>query len=358
MILRIAASVIARSPGRQAVQVELLGNDIFLGDMRFLFLAVAGKLQDFEAVEEWRGDRFQHVGRGDEHHFRQVEIDVEIMVAKCRVLLGIEHFQERRRGVAAEVGPELVDLVEHEDGVIGAGLANSLDHPARQGRDIGAAMAADLGLVVHAPQADPHELAAQGLGDALAQRSLAGARRARQAEDRAFHVFFQLAHGQVFEDPLLDLLEIVMVGVEDLAGPPQVEPVAAGLAPGENRQPVEIGPDDRVLGRARVHSGQPLELAFRLGLHLARGVGVLDPFPQLADLGVFVLAFAQLVLDRLHLLAEEMVALGLGELAADLLLDLGRKLEDRELPRQVLPQSLEPCPDVDLAQQDSVSPRS
>ena len=141
-----------------------------------------------------------------------------------------------------------------------------------------------------------------------------------------------------------------MVGVEDLSRPSQVEPVAAGLAPGENGQPVEIGANDRVFGRARVHAGQPLELAFRLGLHLARRVGVLDPFPQLADLGVFVLAFAQLVLDRLQLLAEEMVALGLGQLAADLLLDLGRKLEDRELPRQVLAQALEPCPDVDLAQ--------
>ena len=40
-----------------------------------------------------------------------------------------------------------------------------------------------------------------------------------------------------------------------------------------------------------------------------------------------------------------------GQLAADLLLDLGRKLQDRELPRQVLPQPLEPGPHVDLAQQ-------
>ena len=172
-----------------------------------------------------------------------------------------------------------------------------------------------------------------------------------EAEDRAFHVLLELAHGQVFEDPLLDLLEVVVVGVEDLAGPPQVEPVAAGLAPGEDRQPVEIGPDDRVLGRAGVHPGEPLELALRLGLHLRGRVGLLDPLPELADLGVLALALAQLVLDRLELLAEEMVALGLGELAADLLLDLGRELEDRELPRQVLPQPLQPGPDVDLAQQ-------
>ena len=172
-----------------------------------------------------------------------------------------------------------------------------------------------------------------------------------EAEDRALHVLLELAHGQVFEDALLDLLEVVVVGVEDLARPAQVEPVAAGLAPGQDRQPVEIGADDRVLGRAGVHAGQPLELALRLAQHLLRRAGLLDPLPELADLGVFALAFAQLLLDRLELLAEEVVALGLGQLAADLLLDLGRKLQDRELPREVLAQPLEPGPDVDLAQQ-------
>ena len=101
-----------------------------------------------------------------------------------------------------------------------------------------------------------------------------------------------------------------MVGVEHLARA-EVEPVAARLAPGENRQPVEIGADDRVLGRARVHAGQALDLAFGFVLDLARGLGLLDPLPQLVDLGVLALAFAQLVLDRLDLLAEEMVALGL-----------------------------------------------
>ena len=153
-------------------------------------------------------------------------------------------------------------------GLFVPGLADALDDPAGQRGDIGAAVAADLGLVVHAAQADPDELAAQRLGDALAQRGLARARRAGEAEDRALHVLLELADGQVFEDPLLDLLEVVVVGVEDLAGPAEVEPVAAGLAPGQDRQPVEVGPDDRVLGRAGVHAGEPLELALGLGQHL------------------------------------------------------------------------------------------
>ena len=239
------------------------------------------------------------------------------------------------------------------------GLADALDDPAGQGGDISAAVAADLGLVVHAAQADADELAAQRLGDALAQRGLAGAGRPGEAEDRALHVLLQLADRQVLEDPLLDLLQVVVVGVEDLAGPAEVEPVAAGLAPGQDRQPVEVGPDDRVFRRAGVHRRRaararaPPRSEPRCG-----GLGLLDPLPQLADLGVLALALAQLLLDRLELLAEEMVALGLGQLAADLLLDLGRELQHRELPREVLAQPLQPGADVDLARAGSASPRS
>ena len=119
MILRIAASVIARSVGRQPVGFELLGDDVLLGDEGLLLLAVAGELEHLQPVEQGGGDRLEHVRRGDEHDLRQVEVDVQVMVAEGRVLLGVEDFQERGRGIAAEVGAELVDLVEHEDRVIG-----------------------------------------------------------------------------------------------------------------------------------------------------------------------------------------------------------------------------------------------
>ena len=46
-------------------------------------------------------------------------------------------------------------------------------------------MAADLGFVVHAAQARPHELAPDRARDALAERRLADAGRADEAQDRA-----------------------------------------------------------------------------------------------------------------------------------------------------------------------------
>src|SRR6185312_9159146 len=48
---------------------------------------------------------------------------------------------------------------------------------------------------------------------------------------------------------------------------------------------------------------------------------------------------------------EEVIALGLRDLRADLLLDPARQLQNRELARQKLAQHLEPQPDVDFTQQ-------
>ncbi len=148
---------------------------------------------------------------------RQVERHAEVVVAERGVLLRVEHFEQRRRRIALDAAPELVDLVEHQHGVARAGLAQRLDDVARQRADVGAPVAADLGLVVHATEADAHELAAQRPRDALAERGLADAGRADEAQDRAAPFRVQLAHREELEDAPLDLLEAVVVLVEDLA---------------------------------------------------------------------------------------------------------------------------------------------
>ncbi len=92
------------------------------------------------------------VGGGDEHDLRQIEGHVQVVVAELAVLLRVEHFQQGRGRVAAEILAELVDLVEHEDRVArfrpGAGLQDA----PRHGADVGAAVTADLGLVTHAAE--------------------------------------------------------------------------------------------------------------------------------------------------------------------------------------------------------------
>ena len=109
-------------------------------------------------------------------------------------------------------------------------------------------MAADLRLVMDSAEAHPDELPAHCPGDALAERGLADAGRADEGEDRAPDLVGQRPDGQVLEDPLLDLLEAVVVLVEDLGGLLDVELVVGRDVPGQADQPVDIRPDHTDLG--------------------------------------------------------------------------------------------------------------
>ena len=107
------------------------------------------------------------------------------MVAERRVLLGVEHLEHRARGIAAPVGAHLVDLVDQEDGILRLGVAQRADDRPWHGADVRPPVPSDLGLVADAADRDAHELAAERLRDRLAERRLADAGRADEAEDRA-----------------------------------------------------------------------------------------------------------------------------------------------------------------------------
>ena len=62
-----------------------------------------------------------------------------------------------------------------------AGLLHHLDDLAGERADVGAAVAADLGLVAHAAEREAHELAVHRARDRLGERGLADARRAGEA---------------------------------------------------------------------------------------------------------------------------------------------------------------------------------
>ena len=136
----------------EPVRLHLPAHQIAMRDLELLVGGVAGEADDLHAVAQRSGNGVEHVGRGDEHHPAQIERHREIIVAERVVLLGIEHFEQRRAGIALDAGAELVDLVEHHDAVARAGLADRLDDVARQRADIGAAMAADFRLVMHAAE--------------------------------------------------------------------------------------------------------------------------------------------------------------------------------------------------------------
>ena len=100
----------------QTMRLRLLRDQMAFGDFDLFILGVAGDADDLHAIHQ--GLRHaQRVGRGDEHYVRKIEIDFQIMIVESRVLLRIQHLQQRARWIAAPVGAQLVDLIQQEERV-------------------------------------------------------------------------------------------------------------------------------------------------------------------------------------------------------------------------------------------------
>ena len=165
------------------------------------------------------------------------------------VLFRIEDFQQRRRRIAPVVLSDLVDLVDHDQRVVHPDLRVALDEFSRHGADVGLAMTANFRLVGHAPHRHPHELSPESLSDGRAERSLADARWADEAENRSFQIALQLHHREKFDDAFLDLFQRVMPLIENLLRLFQVQPILGLLLPGDLQDRVEMTSQHRVVRR-------------------------------------------------------------------------------------------------------------
>ena len=125
----------------------------------------------------------------------------------------------------------------------------------------------------------------------------------------------------MFEDAVLYLLEAEMVAVEPLLRAVQVEVVGGAVLPGQFGHQLQVVQLHGVFGYGRIH---PFQLAQLLEEEL---FGLILPLLLFGFLAQFVDVLvgrvsAQLVLDRAHLLLQEVVAL----LLVDILLHLGLDL--------------------------------
>ena len=296
-----------------------------LGDLDLFVLGVAGHPDDLHPVHQ-RLRHVQTVGGRHEHHLRKVVVHLQIVVAEGRILRRVQNLQQSRGRVSAPVGAQLVDLVQQHKGVGGLRLLHRLDDLAGHGADVGPTVAADLRFVAHAAQRHADVFTSGRLGDGLGQRGLADARRSDQAQDRPLQATGARLYGQILDDPLLDLLQAEVILLEDVLGLLQVDRLLLGLAPRHGQQPVEIVAHHGRFGRHRAHVAQLLDLGLGLGARLLGQLGLPDALFELHDLVALIVGFSQLALDRLHLLVEIVLALGLLHLplhaAADLLFDL------------------------------------
>ena len=337
---------------------ELAPDQMVLGDRDLLVLGVAVEPDDLHAVEQRARDRLHDVGRRDEQHPRQVEVHLEVVVAERVVLRRVEHLEQGRRRVTPVVVAQLVHLVEHDDGIHGPGLAQGTHQAARLGPHVGAAVAADLGLVTHAAQGDPDELAPERVGHGLAQRRLADAGGTDQGQDgaraapvdrRQPALGLELAHGQVLEDAVLHVLEAVVVGVEDALGLRDVEAVVRLDAPGDLEHGVEPGADPPGLGALVAGALELVDLALDRSPDVLGQVTRLELGPVVVGVVVGLVAreLSQLLADGLELAAQEELALRLLHAFLDVGLDLLAQGQVGQRVAGPTQHQAQPCLDVE-----------
>ena len=127
----------------------------------------------------------------------------------------------------------------------------------------------------------------------------------------------------------------------------KVDHLVGPLVPRQRDEPVEIRARHGVLGRGRRHPRQPIQLAVGFLLDGLRHAGRLDLLAQLLDLFLLVVVFAELLLDRLELLAQEVLALVAADFRLHLRLDLRAELQDLELLDEDPVQAVHPRADVE-----------
>ena len=193
-------------------------------------------------------------------------------------------------------------------------------------------MSAKLSLVTHSAQGQTVEFTPEGTGDRAAKRRFSDSRRADKENDRALGIGPQLDDGERLEDAFLDVLEAVMVFVEYLSGLVQVELFLARTPPRQFENVLDVGANDVVIGRRLRQLLHPLEFAVGLFPDIVGQVGLFETFAKLFSLGLFAgLVVAEFLLDRLHLLAEDVVALRFVHLVLCLRGDLRTDLHDLDL---------------------------
>jgi hypothetical protein len=178
--------------------------------------------------------------------------------------------------------------------------------------------------------------------DALAERGLAHPWRADEAQDRRTALRVELLHGQEFQDALLHAFQPEVVGLQRGARRRQVDGRAVGHGPGQLGHPLQPGLQRARLGAHAGTAAQARQFLAHMGLGVGRHAGLGDGLLQAFHLGVVLALFAQFLLDRLELLAQDEFAFAVLQLFLGALADLLRKPQHLDAVGEQLQHLLQP----------------
>ncbi len=158
------------------------------------------------------------------------------MIVERVVLLGVEHLEQRRRGIAAEVGRHLVDLVEQEDRVVRARPSSAIWMILPGSAPMYVRRWPRISASSRTPPSDRRtNLRPVARAMLLARLVLPTPGGPTKHRIGPLSLLRQRLHREVLEDALLDLLQAVVVLVEDLLGLVDVEALLGLVVPGQAR---------------------------------------------------------------------------------------------------------------------------
>ena len=160
----------------------------------------------------------------------------------------------------------------------------------------------------------------------------------------------KLTHGKELEHAVLHVGKTVVVLVEHRLRARQIEVVVRARVPRQLGDPLEIRANDLRLHRLAAGALEAAELALDLGARRRRQLELVELLAQLADL-LALIVVAELLLDRLHLLAQVHLALALAELFLHLRLDLLLHLDHADLSLHVHEHATEAVLDREVLEQ-------
>ncbi len=211
---------------------------LFLGE-------VAAEFYYLHTVEQRRRHGGERVGRGDEQDVGEVEVQIHVVVVEMEILLRVQHLQQGRGRVALEVVAYLVNLVKQKHGIVAPGTLHGVNYTSGHRADVGAAVAAYLGLVMQTAERHALVILAQCVGHALAQTRLAHARRANQAYYGLTSAGIAHYHRQLLQDALLHFLQTVMLPLQRVGGSAERRSPVAGqrlaYTPRQRHHRVDVG---------------------------------------------------------------------------------------------------------------------
>ena len=234
------------------------------------------------------------------------------MVGKAVILLRIQHFEQRARGIAVETARELIHLVEHHDRVRDAALLDAVHDAPRHRADVGSPVTADIRLVAHPAEAHTDILSAERTRNRGANAGLSRAGRADKEQNGAGLPPLQRHDRNLLQNAVLHFFEAEVIFVQHLLRRREVNRRGCLLLPRKIRHIVEVIVEQTALRTLLPLLLEALQNLFGLRLRALVHPEVLNlqfKLPEIRDLfGVQVVEF---LLQILNLLFQRVLAVHL-----------------------------------------------